>query len=286
MLFRSDFESNKYVYSLTGVYQDIQMIWDLFSNTSKAAKIVGEHQFADSLLRVREQLLPLKIGKHGQLQEWYKDIDHPDGHHRHISHLYAACPGYQIHPITTPDLAEAAKVSLNMRGDGRFLEQELASGGNWSRAHRMWCWTRLLDGNRANKILTETLTTQGFENVLTFQHAEYHWEREDFYTEDSLYLHFQLDASASIPGCITEMLLQSHLNEIHLLPALPDELHTGKITGIRARGDYTIDLEWKDMELVRAVIHTSRDEANPVVRLKSDIVDITNTDKIQLITGR
>ena len=84
-----DFESNKYRYSLPGVYQDMEMIWDLFTNTSEAAKLVGEPEFADSLIKVREQLLPLKIGKLGQLQEWYQDIDDPNCHHRHIAHLYA-----------------------------------------------------------------------------------------------------------------------------------------------------------------------------------------------------
>lgn len=277
-----DFESDDYVYSLTGVYQDIEMLWDLFTNTSKAAKIIGEPQFADSLLKVRAKLLPLKIGKYGQLQEWYQDIDHPDCHHRHISHLYALCPGSQIHPHITPDLAEAAKISLNMRGDGRFLEQEVAAGGNWSRAHRMWCWTRLLDGNRANKIMTEILTEQGFENVLTHQHAPYSNGRDDLYKEDGLFLHYQLDASASLPGCIAEMLVQSHLNEIHLLPALPDEFKTGKISGIKARGNYELNLEWERGELLKAEIICP--EGNiPTIRLKDAIIDPESEKRITLI---
>lgn len=277
-----DFESDRYHYSLPGVYQDIEMIWDLFTNTSEAALILGESDFADSLLKVREKLLPLKIGQHGQLQEWYYDIDHPDGHHRHISHLYAVSPGIQIHPTTTPDLAKAAKKSLNMRGDGRYLEQELASGGNWSRAHRMWCWVRLMDGNRTNKILTEILTEQGFENVLTFQHAAYHWNRQDFQMEGDMYLHYQLDASASIPGAIAEMLLQSHLDEIHLLPALPDEFHSGKISGIKARGGYIIDLEWEDKKLVKASIYTD-DQDVPQVRLVDQLIDINDDPRITFI---
>ena len=122
-------------------------------------------------------------------------------------------PGNQIHPTITPELAEAAKTSLNMRGDGRYMEQEVAAGGNWSRAHRMWCWARLLDGNRANKIMTEMLTEQGFENVLTNQHAPYSNGRDDLYKEDGLFLHYQLDGSASLPGCITEMIMQSHLKK-------------------------------------------------------------------------
>ncbi|MDX1284004.1 MAG: hypothetical protein R3182_03285, partial [Draconibacterium sp.] len=278
-----DFRSDNYVYSLPGVYQDMEMLWDLFTNTSEAAKLVGEKEFADSLLTVREKLLPLKIGKHGQLQEWYDDIDHPDCHHRHIAHLYAVAPGFQIHPTTTPELAEAAKVSLNMRGDGRYMEQELAAGGNWSRAHRMWCWARLLDGNRTNKIMTEILTEQGFENVLTHQHANYGWERKNYFKEGDLYCHYQLDASGSIPGCIVEMIVQSHMGEIHLLPCLPDEFKTGKVTGVLARGNYELNIEWEDGELISAIITCPSETEIPQIRLKDKIVSSENEERIKLI---
>jgi alpha-L-fucosidase 2 len=169
-----------------------------------------------------------------------------------------------------------------MRGDGRFMEQELAAGGNWARAHRMWCWTRLMDGNRANKIMTEMLTEEGFENVLTFQHANYHWERKDLFMEGDLYLHFQLDGSAALPGCIAEMLLQSHLDEIHLLPALPDELHTGKIKGLKARGGYTIDMEWKDGKLVTAEIICPEGKVVPDIRLEKDRIFIDEYENIKI----
>jgi len=278
-----DLRSEDYHYCLPGVYQDIEMIWDLFTNTSQAANLLGESGFADSLLRVREKLLPLKTGKYGQLQEWYTDIDSPDCHHRHIAHLYAVCPGTQIHPSTTPKLADAAKKSLDMRGDARFSEQELASGGNWARAHRMWCWTRLLDGNRANKILTELLTEQGFENGLTFQHANYHWERRDFFMEGDLYCHFQLDASASVPGCIAEMLVQSHMGEIHLLPALPGEFKTGEIKGLKARGGYTIDMVWEDMELLSATIKCPRKKDITTLMLKNNLIEIKDYENIKVI---
>jgi len=269
--------SDKYHYSIPGVYQDIEMIWDLFTNTSSAARILGDNSFADSLLKICHDLTPLKIGKYGQLQEWFEDIDDPECHHRHIAHLYAVCPGKQISPLKTPGLAAAAKKSLDMRGDVRFPEQELASGGNWARAHRMWCWTRLLEGNRANKILTEMLTEQGFENGLTFQHADYGWERKDFYMDQGLFCHFQLDGSASVPGCIAEMLVQSHLDEIFLLPALPDELKTGKISGLKARGGYTVNLEWKDGELTRADIFAEKGRLLPIVRHKNEILDLKSS---------
>jgi len=279
-----DFRSNKYLYSLPGVYQDIQMIWDLFTNTAQAARIVGDSDFAELLIAKREELLPLKIGKHGQLQEWYDDIDDPECHHRHIAHLYAVCPGTQIHPTKTPELADAAKKSLDMRGDGRFMEQELASGGNWARAHRMWCWTRLMDGNRANKIMTELLTEEGFENVLTFQHANYHWERPDLFMEGDLYCHFQLDGSAALPGCIAEMLVQSHMGEIHLLPALPDEFHTGTIKGLKARGGYSINMEWKDGQLISAEISCSENKVLPKVRLVNDMISLEDYKNIKITT--
>ncbi len=275
--------SDKYHYSIPGVYQDMEMIWDLFTNTSAAAKLLGDERFADSLLRVRNSLMPLKIGKHGQLQEWFDDIDDPECHHRHIAHLYAVCPGKQIDPFKNPELAAAAKKSLDMRGDGRFPLQELAAGGNWARAHRMWCWTRLLDGNRANKIMTEMLTEEGFENGLTFQHAEFGWGREDLYKEGDLFCHFQLDGSASVPGCIAEMLLQSQNDELYLLPALPDELKTGKITGLKARGGYTVNLEWSDMELTSAEIFAENDRHAPVIRLKNEIIDPANSKTVKFI---
>ncbi len=278
-----DFQSKKYVFSLPGVYQDIQMLWDLFTNTSEAAKLLGDNDFADKLLDTRKKLLPLKIGKHGQLQEWYWDIDDPECHHRHIAHMYAVAPGSQIHPTVTPELAEAAKKSLDMRGDGRFMEQELAAGGNWARAHRMWAWTRLMDGNRANKILTEMLTEEGFENVLTFQHASYGERPERFEMEGDLYLHYQLDGSASIPGCMAEMLVQSHMGEVHLLPALPDEFHSGKIDGVKARGGFTIDMEWKDRKLVWANITVPEGKEVPDIRLKTDIIDISDYKNIKII---
>ena len=278
-----DFRSDQYNYSLPGVYQDIEMIWDLFTNTSRAAKIIGENDFADSLIRTRDRLLPLKIGKYGQLQEWYWDIDDPECHHRHTAHLYAVCPGVQIHPTTTPELAEAARKALNMRGDGRFMEQELASGGNWARAHRMWCWTRLMDGNRANKIMTEMLTEQGFENGLTFQHASYDWERKDFYMEDGLYLHYQLDGSAAVPGCIAEMLLQSHLGEIHLLPALPDEFSSGEIHGMKARGGFMVDIKWRDSDLTEARITCPPGVKVPPIRLKDDLISVEDLKKVRIV---
>lgn len=280
-----DLKSDQYHYSLPGVYQDIQMIHGLFTETATAARLLGDEAFADDLELKRLGLLPMRVGQHGQLQEWFDDIDHPDGRHRHIGHLYAISPGTQIHPLKTPGLAKAAEVSLNMRGDGRFMDQELAAGGNWSRAHRMWCWARLMDGNRSFKILSGLLTEQGFENGLTFQHADYHWEQgKDFLIEDDLYLHFQLDGSAAIPGLIGEMLLQTHMGEIYLLPALPDAFPQGVIRGLKGRGGFTFDIEWRGGELLRATITVPEGvEKVPPIYLKDRRVRMNRQNRIKIV---
>ncbi|HVY75214.1 MAG TPA: glycoside hydrolase N-terminal domain-containing protein [Puia sp.] len=268
-----DLENPNYRFTLPGAYQDIEMVWDLFTNTASAAKQLGHQAFADSLLHARSKLLPLKIGRYGQLQEWYWDIDRLDGHHRHIAHLYAVCPGDEISPLITPALAKAAAQSLNMRGEKRYPVQENPSGGNWSRADRIACWVRLQDGDRANKIFTELLTEEGFENLLTFQHATWSNGRPDLYKEnDSTFLVFQLDASAAVPFFMSEMLLQSQLGDIQLLPALPSEWPDGSVRGLLARGGYTVDIEWAHGQLKSAVIRGTRGANRPAIRIKNTLV--------------
>ncbi len=264
-------------------YQDAQMIRDLFIMCREAADVLSvDKSFSKEVLAAQKKLLPHAVGKYGQLQEWYGDYDSPEDHHRHIAHLYAVCPGTQIHPLTTPELAEAAKVSLNMRGDGRFPYNDGASGGNWSRCWRIWCWARLMDGNRANKIFSEMLREQGFENLLTHQQAGYSAGRPDMFTEpNNLFLHFQLDASASTPGFMAEMLLQSHLGEIILLPSLPDEWANGSIKGLKARGNYIIDLDWENGELTKAVIKSDYDL--PKIRIKDKYVNPKKDNRIEFI---
>jgi alpha-L-fucosidase 2 len=278
-------DKGQFVYNIPGSSQDLEMMWDLFSNTISAARILNtDSAFAQELQERISQLLPLKIGKYGQLQEWDQDIDNPEGHHRHISHLYAVAPGHEISPYLNNDLAEAAKKSLNMRGEGRFLSDDPASGGNWSMAHRMWCRARLLDGDRANNIFTQLITNEGFENLLTFQQASYHWERKDFYKEsDTIFCHFQLDASASIPGFMAELLLQSHLGEIDLLPALPKEWSEGSVRGLRARGGYAVDLKWKDGQLEQCTIRSASGKA-PVVRVNGQLSDVNADKRIKFVT--
>jgi alpha-L-fucosidase 2 len=237
------------------------MINDLFTHTILASEVLNvDAEFRKRITDVRKQLLPLRIGKYGQLQEWALDIDSPHDHHRHIAHLYAVHPGTLIHPLSTPKLAEAAKKSLNMRGDGFAGPKWPYSGGNWARTWRIWCWARLMDGNRAHKIFREMISQQSFENLMTFQHVP-NSKR------------MQVDGSMSTPGFMAEMLLQSHRGEVHLLPALPDAWPSGSVRGLRARGGFVVDMSWQDGQLIHAMVH-SRTGAPCVVRYQDKVVNL------------
>jgi alpha-L-fucosidase 2 len=151
-----------HVFLIPGATQDIEMIWDLFSNTVTASAILNEDaDFRHLLEGKKKELLPPGTGRYSQLKEWESDIDNPAGHHRHISHLYAVVPGHQIHPLIDQKMANAAKKSLDMRGAGRYMADDPASGGNWSMAYRMWCWARLLEGDRADMVFDQHDWSEG-----------------------------------------------------------------------------------------------------------------------------
>ena len=239
-------------------FQDIQMITDLFDITIEAAeRLKTDSDFIVKVKEARGKLMPQKIGKYGQLQEWYYDVDNPRDRHRHHAHLYALFPGNQID--ATGELAEAAKVSLNMRGEGFFGKKWPHAGGNWSCAWKIWLWARLGDGERADKIFNHLITNVGYENMMGSQSNN-----------------MQVDASMSMPGFISEMLLQSHHDEIHLLPALPYCFSTGEIKGIVARGGFTVDMKWENTNLVEVTIHSSTEKKCPVFYKGKSIVLDTN----------
>lgn len=227
----------------TGAYMDIQIAYDIFSNCIQACDVLGgDEVFRKQLIETRERLLPLKIGKWGQLQEWKEDRDDPDNKHRHVSHLYALHPGNQISVADTPKLADAAKVSLNARGD---------DGTGWSIAWKINFWSRLLDGNHAYKLLRRAMQFTSDDGVNMMDGGGV------YANMFSTHPPFQLDGNMGATAGMAEMLVQSHTNTVHILPALPDAWPTGQVKGLKTRGGFEIDIDWKDGKLNRLVIKST-----------------------------
>ncbi|MFC4478088.1 glycosyl hydrolase family 95 catalytic domain-containing protein [Flavobacterium chungangensis] len=258
--------------TLYGGTADLAMIRECFEKTIKASKVLNtDADFRKKLETALSKLYPYQIGKKGNLQEWYFDWEDNDPKHRHQSHLFGLFPGDHITPLKTPDLAEASKKTLEIKGDETT---------GWSKGWRINLWARLWDGNRAYKMYRELLRYVDPDGKKTEK------PRRGGGTYPNLFdAHppFQIDGNFGGAAAVAEMLVQSNENEIRLLPALPDAWSEGSVKGICARGGFEIEMTWSDKKPEKVIVSSKNggkttlifgDKKQEIVLQKGESIEI------------
>ncbi len=249
----------------SGTTMDNQLIFDLFTHVIEASEVVAPDQaFAKKIKEALNKMAPMKVGQYSQLQEWQEDWDNPEDKHRHVSHLYGLFPSNQISPFRTPELFEAAKNSLNYRGD---------ESTGWSMGWKVNLWARLLDGDHAYKLLQDQL------HLVTPE------QRRGGGTYPNMFdAHqpFQIDGNFGCTAGIAEMLMQSQEDAIQLLPALPSVWKDGSVKGLVTRGGFVIDMIWKNNKVSTLKIY-SKIGGNCRLRLENSL---TASKSVRLKTAK
>jgi alpha-L-fucosidase 2 len=242
---------------VAGCTIDNQILFDLFTKTIKTARLLKKDEalMAD-FQKILDRLPPMQIGRLGQLQEWLEDWDNPNDHNRHVSHLYGLFPSSQITPYNTPELFDAARTSLNYRGD-------VSTG--WSMGWKVNFWARLLDGNHARKLISDQLT------LVDPAKGGFGGGGGTYPNLFDAHPPFQIDGNFGCTSGITEMLLQTHDGVIDILPALPDDWKTGSITGLKAYGGFEVSVTWNGNKVQKVVV-TSRLGGNCRIRVPNEVV--------------